>query len=243
MIGDKDDMADRIRRELPRRWFGDNTPRPTLDAILAGLGTAWASLHGYLAYIAQQSRIATATDSFLDMLAHDFLGDTLVRLPHEIDAFFRGRIRREILREKATRAALVADLIDLTGQQPWVFEPANADDTGGYDTGYLGYDIGGGYGSLTMPFECLVVAYRPLNPGIPAIDGYDGAGIGGYDTGAIEYLAETDFQGVSDEQIRSAILGVIPAAVVVWSHVADVNTGTAAVLLDVDFELDISLLG
>ena len=239
MIGDTDDMQDRIKRELPRRWFGDGTARPVLDALLAGLGSAWSSIYGYIAYIRLQSRIATATDSILDQLAWDFLGDEILRKSGENDTTFRARVRREILRPKATRAALISALTDLTGQPPWVFEPANSSDTGGYDFGGCGYDAGGGYGSDGMPYQCLVAAYRPHVGGIPNVDGYDGAA-GGYGIGAIEYLSDADTQVVSDQDIRDVITRTIPAATVVWLHID--NVPPLGIILDNNFILDQSAL-
>ena len=70
MIGDTTDISARIKAVLPTRWFPDETP--VLDSVLAGLASAWSSLYGLLATVRLQSRIATASDQFLDGASADF---------------------------------------------------------------------------------------------------------------------------------------------------------------------------
>ena len=60
----------------------------------------------------------------------------------------------------ATRPALVAAVVDLTGTTPAVFEPWRPSDCGAYGYGGLGYNLVGGYGSLALPAQCFVGVTR-----------------------------------------------------------------------------------
>lgn len=238
--GDADDMRRRLRALLPARWWPDEAP--VLDATLSGIGSAWAWIHERLGWLKAQTRLATATGAMLDIVAQDFLGQRLSRRDGEADARFRRRIRREILRPRGTRAALIATLTEVTGEAPVVFEPADPRDTGGYGNGGAAYGQAGGYGSLRLPYQFFVVAYRPPGAGTPLVGGYD-APIGGYGGGAVGYLAGAEQAGeVADEEIREAVAGVIPAASVAWLHISPAPPSVAGDRLDVNFLLDISVL-
>ena len=240
--GSQADMARRIKALLPTGWFGDGTNTPNLDAVLQGLGYGWAFIYDMLAYIRLQTRVATATGVFLDIVALDFLGRQFPRNQGESDFIFRLRIQREILRPKVTRSALKQALIDLTGQEPLIFEPANTTDTGGYNLGGISYNgNAGGYGSLAYPYQCFVTAYRPHVGGIPSVDGYNGT-VGGFGEGSIEYSNRSQIIGaVEDSDIEDAILSVIPAATVVWLRITNLPPVIGG-RLDIDFILDESHL-
>lgn len=85
--GDQTDIFRRIKALLPQ-WFSDNTP--VLDALLCGFAYATAFVYVLIAYAARQTRIKTATDGWLDMIAADFFGASLLRKPGQSDASFRG---------------------------------------------------------------------------------------------------------------------------------------------------------
>src|SRR5579885_2397973 len=103
-VGDQSDMLARIKAVLPRTWFPDTTP--VLDALLSGLGATWSWLYGFLQYVSAQTRIKTASDVFLDIIAKDFFGNALPRKKGEPDFAYRSRIFRNLPSPKATRAAL-----------------------------------------------------------------------------------------------------------------------------------------
>ncbi len=218
MIGDQSDMLRRLKTALPLRWFDDDTP--VLDGLLAGLASVWAWLYELLAGVRLQTRIATAVDTFLDLIAQDFFGSRITRRVAESDDVFRARIGRELLRERATRAAVVSVLTDLTGRPPVIFEPARPIDTGAYGVA-TGYGVAGGWGSLALPFQCFVTAFRPQGTGIASVTGYGQAG-GGYGQGAIEYadLSMIESQ-VTDADINAAIAGVMPVAAVAWTCISN----------------------
>lgn len=158
MTGDQNDMWQRLRLTLPTRWFADSAP--VLDGLLTGLGAAWSSLYGLLQFAILQSRMATATQDFLDMAACDFFGATIVRRTGETDDVFRARLRRAMQRLRATRSSL-ADAASEAGFTVSIFEPARPADTGAYNVPVgLAWNTSGGWGSLEMPLECLVTASR-----------------------------------------------------------------------------------
>jgi hypothetical protein len=212
MRGDQTDMLSRLRAALPARWFPDVAP--VLDGLLSGLAQAQASTFGLIAYARGQTRIATATDLWLDLIAQDCFGVRVQRRAAEADGPFRARIQRELLRPRATRAALAAQLLDLTGSTPWIFEPSRPADTGAWG-GPAGYGVAGGWGNLAMPFQCLVVARRPLTGGIPLLPGY---GSGGYRV-AGAYASLAALAGVTDADIDATIAAVMPACGIAWTRI------------------------
>lgn len=238
--GDQNDFVTRLRALLPRGWFGESTATPYLAGVLAGVASFHAAGFAWVAYVGQQLRLATVSGEWLDELASDFLGSRLARRAGELDPAFRVRIRREILRPKATRASMISALQDLTGQSPVVFEPALASDTGGYGVAQ-GYGVAGGYGSLSMPFQALLTVYRPHVGGIPGVTGYGGS-IGGYGVGAIEYASASDVAGVTDADIYACIESTRPAATVMWTRLTNVPPVAGSQLLDDSFILDESTL-
>jgi hypothetical protein len=223
MIGSAADMIARLLALLPLRWFGDTTP--VLSALLAGLADGWAWLYTMLMYAQAQTRIATATDTFLDLISQDFFDTALPRRFGETDDAFRLRIQQNMLRPRATRAALAGELTNLTGRAPRVFEPARPADTGGWGVA-VGYDVAGGYGSLLLPFQVFVTAYRPLGTGVPLVGGWGHGhtayGAGGWGMGAIEYVSLAMVQSqVRDADIDQAIASTVPVAVTAWTRISN----------------------
>lgn len=223
MIGDRQDMLARLKATLPAGWFADSTP--VLDSVLQGLAWSWSWAYGALDYVRGQTRLATTTDVWLDVAARDLFGSRVSRRGQG-DAAFRAQIRREVLRERATRAAVVSVLIDLTGRQPVVFEPARPSDTGAWGqagglVAGLAYGAAGGWGSLSLPYQAFITAYRPSGSGIANVAGWS-ASAGGYGVGAIEYgdLSMTQTL-VTDADIYAAVASVMPVATVAWTRIAN----------------------
>ncbi len=222
MTGDIGDFVQRLKAVLPSRWFPDTSP--ILDGLLTGLASAWAWLYGLLGFVRQQTRIGSASGIWLDVIAADFFGSRLGRRSGQLDDDFRVCIRRELVRERVTRAAVIAAVSDLTGRPPIIFEPARTSDTGGYGGLHgggsgLGYGIAGGWGSLRLPFQCFVTAYRPHGTGIASVAGWC-ASAGGYGRGAIEYASPSMMAGqVTDADIYAAVAAVLPANTVAWTQI------------------------
>lgn len=217
MTGDQADMVSRLKSTLPARWFPDSTP--VLDGLLSGLAWSWSWLFAMLAYVRLQTRLATATDQSLDQIANDCLGSRLFRRGAEPDQAYRRRIGLELLRDRATRQALVGALTDLTGRAPVIFEPSRPADTGAWN-GPLGYGLAGGWGSLLLPFQAFVTAYRAQGSGIANTAGYGGPA--GYGQGAFQYASLAMLTGqVTDADITTAIAGVMPTASIAWTRISN----------------------
>lgn len=207
-VGSTADMLARLKSVLPLRWFPDETP--ILDGLLTGLASVGATLYAMLAYVGLQTRVATITDSFIDLAASDYCGPRLVRRAGETDAFFRIRLQRELLRTRGTRGAAQSALQDLTGRVPSIVEPARPADTGGYGVA-CGYSTAGAWGSAVVPFQCFIVAYRPFAPGAAPW-------LGGPGPGAPMPAADIDVQGtVADAEIYAAVANVMPCAAIGWT--------------------------
>jgi hypothetical protein len=223
MTGDSDDIVARIKAVLPVRWFGDTTP--ILDSLLYGIAVVWSWAYGLLQTVITQARIATATGGFLDLIAADYFATRIVRASGQSDDSFRQTIMRELLRTRATRPALAAMITDLTGRPPMIFEPARPADTGAWGTalawGNQSTAGAGGWGSLALPFQCFVTAFRPNGGGIASLNGWDNGG-GGWGTGTAAYgnLDMIDGQ-VTDAEICTVIASVMPASAIAWTRITD----------------------
>lgn len=224
MTGDQPDILSRLKQVLPLRWFPDGTP--VLDTLLNGIAWAWAWAYDMLQYVILQSRISTAETSWLDLIASDYFGLGLCRRVGENDSAYRLRIQLELIRERGTRRAVIASLVDLTARLPIVFEPANTFDTGGYGdksgtTGGVAYGVAGGWGSLRLPFQFFVTAYRPTSVGVGSVSGW-ACGSGGYGQGSLEYASLAMMQSqVTDTDICSAITDVLPVGVLAWTRISN----------------------
>jgi len=218
MTGDQADMLARLKAVLPR-WFPDSVP--ILDGILSGLALAASLLYQVIAYADLQVRIKTATDGWLDLIAYDFFGATLVRTSGQSDESLRTRILINLLRERVTRAALVRVLTDVTGRVPIVIEPTRPADCGGYGA-MGGYGSAGAYGSLAVPYWCFVQAFRPASSGIPFVAGYGSTPSGYSRASRGEYASLAMVQGgVTDADIYAAIEAVKPAGMTVWANISN----------------------
>lgn len=129
--GDQNDIQSRLRQLIPHGWFL-NGLSPLRDALLLGLANILAFGYSLLSYVRLQTRISTATDGFLDMIAGDFFGTGLARAANQTDTSYRSRILINIFRERVTRHSVVSILTQLTGRAPGIFEPARPADTGAY---------------------------------------------------------------------------------------------------------------
>jgi hypothetical protein len=217
--GDQTDMLARLKALLPRDWFPDSST--LLDGLMAAMSSVAATVFGLIQYAGLQTRIKTATEGWLDMIAADFFGTALVRAASESDTSLRSRILLTLLRERATRAALARVLKDLTGRAPVIVEPTRPADTGGYSVGGAGYGVAGSYGSLLTPYWCFVQAFRPYSSGIPYVAGYSSTPSGYSTPSRGEYASLSSVQGaVTDAAIYAAIESVRPAGVTVWTCIS-----------------------
>lgn len=219
--GDSNDVFGRLKAALPQRWFGSTSDSmPVVDSVLSGVGAGLTFIYSLYAYAKLQTRILNATDGYLDLIAYDFFGSSIQRKANQSDASFRATIIANMFRERATRNAIIKVLKDLTGRAPKIIEPKRPADTGVYGGPLIGYGVAGAYGSLQMPYQAFVQAYRPLGTGIPSVAGY-GISTGAYSTASQAEWASLSMiqQGVTDADIYAAIDSVRPAATIVWTNI------------------------
>jgi len=219
MLGDAQDFVRRMMAVLPRRWFADPTIPPQtptlLHALLAGFGSAWATIFALITDVQLLARLGTAFGPFLDMASQDFFGNSLPRRLQESDGDYRQRIKGELLRPRGTRSALVLAMMELTGSAPTVFEPARPADTGGYSSGGLGYSQAGGWGNLSLHYASFVTIFRPVGGGIANFAGY---GSGGYLYYGNLSMVETQ---VTDRDILVKVSAILPAGFLAWIRIAN----------------------
>jgi hypothetical protein len=124
----------------------------------------------------------------------------------------------ELRRPRATRAAVIQALQDLTGRAPTVFEPARPADTGAWGIA-TGYGAAGAWGSLMLPGQCFVSAFRPVGGGIAYLPGWDA---GGWGAGISSYASLDMIQGqVTDADIYAAVADTLPATAIAWTRISD----------------------
>jgi len=226
MTGDLSDFVSRLRSVLPKRWFGDQATN--LTAILASIATPWVWLYDLLSYVILQTRISTATDNWLDLIAFDFFGSDLIRESGETDTSYRSRILGALLRGAATRSAIRASLQLLTGSEPRIFEPTRCGDTGSYSTlangplppgSGLAYGVAGGWGNPDLPFQFFVSVTRPPTPVVGMLAGY-ATDAGGYGQGSIAYVDLSLLPGqVTEEDVQQTLSSLLPVNTIAWLQI------------------------
>lgn len=189
-IGDQADCTNRLLSVIPP-WFTSGAS-PLLSAVLQGPAYIASFCFGLIQFARQQTRIATATGGWLDLIAYDFFGYTIARAGLT-DTAFRAEIEANILPAAGSREALISALISLTGRSPIIYDPWNPSTIGGYGVGTLAYNTAGQYGSCAMPGEFFITAYRP-NDGLHV---------------------------ASDGQIYARIASVIPAGSRAWTKISN----------------------
>ncbi|MFH5067238.1 hypothetical protein ACHHY8_02645 [Enterobacter cloacae complex sp. 2024EL-00215] len=215
--GDQDDFVKRLKSVLPVQWFNDSNQ--ILDAVLNGLASALSWVYQLYTYAVLQTRILTATDSWLDIIANDFFGERIKRQAGQTNDEFLNVIRINLFRERGTRQAIIKVLEDLTGNTPKIIEPARPQDCGGYNMPNIGYGVAGAYGSLLMPYQAFVIAYRPTGEGVPYVGGYTST-VSGYSTPSRgKYASYSELTGVTDTQIYAAVASVKMEGTTVWVRI------------------------
>lgn len=215
--GDQSDFVSRLKALMPARWFNDSNP--ILDAVLNGLAQALSWIYSLYLYAAMQARIRTATGGWLDLIAYDFFGDRIKREAGQSDADFLNVIRTNMFRERGTRQSIINVLTDLTGIAPDIVEPTRPLDTGSYGGPMIGYGVAGAYGSMMMPYQAFVTAYRPVGVGIPYVAGYRSTPSGYSQASRGEYAPAANLASLTDAQIYAAIASVKMEGTAVWVRI------------------------
>lgn len=221
MIGDQSDIVSRLQAVSPP-WFGDNPPLVTAGAQGAAAGLA--PIYQQIVYAQAQTRIKTATGSFLDLIAQDFFGPALLRRINEFDAAYQGRILANLFVKGPTRRDMTRVLTLLTGRAPLIIEPSRVQDCGAWDAPSFGWDVvtasGCGHWGQSLPFQCLVEAYRPVGTGIPYVAGWD-TSPAGWDTPSQgewtdAFMVES---AVPDNVILDAMEATKPVGTRIWTRI------------------------
>lgn len=213
--GDQSDIFNRLKALLPPTWFDSTSP--LLDGVLTASSQALAWCYSLYVYAKLQTRISTATDGWLDIAAYDFFGASMQRSAGQSDDLFRNQMKISLFRERGTRQAIIDILEDITGRTPYIFEPQRPMDTGSYGGPMIGYGVAGGYGSLLLPYQAFVTAFRPISSGIPYIAGYTSTPSGYGVPSRGEYASQGMISGgVTDAQIYDAIAAVKMEGTIVW---------------------------
>jgi hypothetical protein len=220
-VGSQPDIVNRLQRLIPNGWF-PNGLSPIRDAILAGFSNIFSFVFSLILYVRLQTRIATATDGFLDMIAADFFGTNLPRQANQGDISYRSRIQSSIFLERATRNAVIRILTQLTGRAPIVFEPQRTADTGVYGGPGLAYGVAGGYGSTQLPYQSFVIAFRPPGTGLQNIAGY-GTPAAAYNTPTeLAYVNLSQINGqLQDADIFAAVDSVKVLGTIIWMRISN----------------------
>lgn len=213
--GDQSDIFSRLKGLLPPTWFGELNP--FLNGVLTACSSALAWCYALYVYAKMQTRIGTSTDGWLDLVAYDFFGNNLRRSGGQEDELFRNQIKINLFRERGTRQAIINILEELTGQTPVIFEPQRPQDTGAYGGPTIGYGLAGGYGSLVLPYQAFVTAFRPKGSGVPYIAGYSSNPSGFSIPSRGQYSSQKMVTGtVTDAQVYEAVASVKMEGTIVW---------------------------
>lgn len=212
-VGDQNDFLARIKATLPPTWF--STASPILDGLLSGFASAASWVYGLLQYAKSQTRIATATDGFLDLAAYDFFGRRVRRKPSQPDVSLRATIQKEVLRERVTRHGVQQAVADLTGNPVQVFEAFNPQDTGGWGIMFA-FGMAGAWGSDKYPYTMFITAVQPVGAGIPNMSGLNSPQ-SGWGAGMF-YLADLSkvTGAVTNQDIYDTIEATRAAGVTCW---------------------------
>ncbi len=209
----------RIKRLIPvRAWFADETP--VLDALIGGIASGLEYVKKLYDYARLQTRILTATDGWLDVIAADMFGQSMTRKPGQSDASFKAEILASLFLEKATRRSLTGVIKALTGREPVIVEPTRPLDTGAYGVGICGYGVAGAYGSVSTPWQMFMTVYRPAGTGVPGVAGY-GISVGGYGAPSQHQYAPAAvaLSQITDDDIYRAIDSAKAAGTLMWVRI------------------------
>ncbi|MBN3757235.1 hypothetical protein G3N95_30135 [Paraburkholderia sp. Tr-20389] len=214
--GSQSDIVVRLQQYLPRGWFGDFNNAPNINAVLQGAAWGLSTQYALLTFAALQTRIATATGGWLDLISNDFFGTALPRLQNESDGAFRARILANLFVKGPTRGDMSAVLTLITGRKPDIFEPSNTTDSGGWDGGFY-WDSGVGRWGAPMPYQSLVTAYRPATSALSLgeLDSFRWS----FDTyGA---WSDSPVTSVTDAAIIAAVESTRAVGTVVWLRITN----------------------
>ena len=213
--GDNEDMKARLLRLLPPAWFSEDSPFLNAALELCAAGLSWC--YALYEYARKQTRLLTASNGWLDLIAYDFFGHQMRRWAGEEDDVYRFRIQNRLFRESGTRKSIEDVVMGMTGYAPDVFEPQRPLDTGGYNMPANGYGRAGRYGSVMHPCQAFIRVTMPPLEIHASIAGYN-ASPSGYSVKARgAYMqASTVNRGLEDASVFSAIADAKSEGTIIW---------------------------
>lgn len=210
-VGDQADVLNRLVSLLPPSWFRNASAE--VRAALACAAESHSFVYQLNQYARAQGRLYSSTDGFVEISSLDFFGVRFPRRASESDQSYASRVRAEIFRPRVTRAAVSQALSDLTGYAPVIQEPANPQDTWGWDASY--WDLGQ-WGSTNNNNQFFVTAYRPAGGGIKNIPGWEG----GYWDQTLVWVDQTLVTApVTDAQIYQVVAQTVAAGETAWVQI------------------------
>lgn len=236
-VGDQTDIYNRLIAQLPN-WFG--TSHPILDAVLQAyigysnntsrITTMFFHYNFQYLYSKLQMRIQTATDINLDLISQDYLGNTLPRRTNETDDSYRKRILSNVVRPRATRSAMDSALFALTGFHPVIIEPWSGVDHGYYNQpATLAYNIYGGYGSDSYPYQAWIYVYLRSYQGMAEYPGFNlnsyaetvsiDSGGAGYAVDDIIILDSSDLEEAIELSVTSVSSGAVTGVTIAYKGI------------------------
>lgn len=170
--GDSANFLTRLKRVIPKRWF--KIEAPNRDAVFGGITDALAWIYSLNAFVKLQTRLATATGQFIDLFSYDYLALTQRRRVAENDTVYAARVKKELLRERVTRAGMIGAITDFAGSTPTIIESWNPNDTGAWDRPQTAWDNGVSRWGDTDPLPGFAIIFPPeVVPGPPSRPGWD----------------------------------------------------------------------
>lgn len=217
--GDQTDVLSRLNSVLPP-WFGYETT-PILTGLLEAFSWAGSFLFDEFVYVALQTRVTTATGNNLDLIANDFFGvNNFNRAPNEGDESYRNRILANLIRERATRRAMINILTLITGNTPIIFEPMRPEDGGGYSVAGCGYNEAGGWSNPNVPYQCFIIVFSPVVSAISSVAGWN-IPTGAWNTGSRASWVNLNniTNALNASQIYQAINNTKVEGTVCWTQI------------------------
>lgn len=176
-----DSWADRIAAVFPNGWAGlDATHEGQFSSLLLSMGTELGEIYSILQYVLLATRLLTETAPELDLAGEDFFDSFLSRQPGQSDADYAQTIIANLFKSAATRPAIAAGLLALTGVTPRMLEPWSIFDTGQWThTTYWDHDdvvFPGRWGAPELRYQGFVetapAQIPALGPDVPIL-GFD----------------------------------------------------------------------
>lgn len=134
-------LTDQLIELVPPSWTSVEAKRRggVFWTLMTAIATIFSLVKIVIGQVKAQFRLATATGVYLDAYAQDYFGTgterALPRQINETDDAYRGRIRAEILRQKATKPGIRRAVSEVTGASPIIVEDIDINTAASW-TGY-----------------------------------------------------------------------------------------------------------